>query len=71
MRAVMRYKFLISNGLIKAFSKKGERLYKGEGGILTYVRPPKPIVVKKLMANLVFLGLSLGMMPAKYGDSVL
>lgn len=29
-----------------------------------YVRPPKPIEVKKFMENLVFLGLSLGKIPS-------
>ena len=38
---------------------------------LTYVRPPRPIVVKKLIANLVFLGLSLGSIPSKNPCSVL
>jgi hypothetical protein len=30
----------------------------------TYVKPPRPIVVKKLIANLVSLGLSRGKRPA-------
>jgi len=33
--------------------------------LMTYVRPPSPIDVKKLMANLVFLGWSLGIIPSK------
>jgi len=33
--------------------------------IETYVRPPRPMDVKKSIANLVFLGLSLGNMPPK------
>jgi len=32
--------------------------------LMTYVRPPSPIDVKKLMANLVFLGWSLGIIPS-------
>lgn len=38
---------------------------------VTYVSPPRPMVVKKLMENLVFLGLSLGKSPSKYGWRVL
>jgi len=33
--------------------------------LMTYVRPPSPIDVKKLIANLVFLGWSLGIIPSK------
>jgi len=38
---------------------------------LTHVRPPRPIEVKKLMENRVFLGLSRGNNPSKYGCNVL
>ena len=31
----------------------------------TYVNPPRPIIVKKLIANLVFFGLSRGKIPSK------
>lgn len=37
----------------------------------TYVRPPKPIEVKKLIANRVFLGLSLGNNPVNASCNVL
>ena len=33
--------------------------------ILSYVSPPRPMDVKKLMANRVFFGLSRGMRPSK------
>lgn len=39
--------------------------------LVTYVNPPKPIEVKKLIENLVFLGLSRGKTPSKYSSSVL
>ena len=35
----------------------------------TYVSPPRPIDVKKLMANLVFLGLSRGSKPSNDRES--
>lgn len=38
---------------------------------LTYVKPPKPIEVKKFMANRVFRGSSRGKMPSKYVCRVL
>ena len=37
---------------------------------MTYVSPPRPIEVKKLMANLVFLGLSRGMIPSNAGANI-
>jgi len=37
----------------------------------TYVIPPSPIDVKKLMANLVLRGSSLGNIPSKKGARVL
>ena len=38
---------------------------------MTYVKPPRPMAVKKLMAKRVFLGLSRGKRPSKNIDSVL
>jgi hypothetical protein len=37
----------------------------------TYVNPPSPIDVKKLIENRVFFGLSRGKIPAKYSNNVL
>lgn len=37
----------------------------GDSFFFAYVSPPRPIEVKKLMANLVFLGLSRGSNPSK------
>ena len=37
----------------------------------TYVRPPRPIAVKKLIAKRVFLGLSRGKIPSAYDEMIL
>lgn len=47
------------------FFERNENFFK------TYVKPPNPIVVKKLIANLVFLGSSLGNRPENASNRVL